>query len=262
MKQQPDNLFHKKLSTYSKPAPPLAWNKIEINLDKKKHNGIWLKLAASLLFIGATGALITLTLPDQPPTIAQVELTSPSVKAETESHAMPESISNDLSRESSAGSTVNEVNKMLDAEAPNETVTKIKTERTTTETITKRTEHAIPITTVAKAPSQPDDAEEKGVATIGQPSALSETLASPSENTQSITLVFSAAETTEYLDKKIIESDDATSAEKKTSTFQKLLRKATDLKTNQDPFGDLRQKKNEILALNFKSDKKRGQKNN
>jgi hypothetical protein len=36
------------------------------------------------------------------------------------------------------------------------------------------------------------------------------------------------------------------------------LQKASDLKSNQDPFGDLREKKNEILALNFKNEK-RGQ---
>lgn len=265
MKQQPDNLFHKKLSSYSKPAPSLAWNKIEANLDKKKHNGIWLKVAASLLIIGATGALVTLTLTDQPATIAQVELTTPSVKPDAEGRAVHESISKGVSGESSAGSVINEVNeanKILSGEAPIETLTKIKAEHTTTETVIGTTEHATPQTTVAEASSLPDDAEENVVAAIDETSTVEETFSSQTKNAQSITLVFSSAETTEYLDKKIIEPVEATSTEKKTSTFQKLLRKASDLKTNQDPFGDLRQKKNEILALNFKSDKKRGQKNN
>ena len=39
----------------------------------------------------------------------------------------------------------------------------------------------------------------------------------------------------------------------------KLLKKANDLKNNHDPMGELRQKKNEILALNFKGEKQRGQ---
>jgi hypothetical protein len=51
---------------------------------------------------------------------------------------------------------------------------------------------------------------------------------------------------------------DATPEDKKPSTFKKLLSRAYDLKNNQDPIGELRQKKNEILALNFKKDK-RGQ---
>jgi hypothetical protein len=60
-----------------------------------------------------------------------------------------------------------------------------------------------------------------------------------------------------YLDKKSLAQ--ATSGEKKPSTLRKLLDKAYDLKHNQDPFGDLRQKKNEILALNFRSEKQRSQ---
>lgn len=71
-----------------------------------------------------------------------------------------------------------------------------------------------------------------------------------------MTLVFNARETEAYLDKNSV--DDATEEGKDASTFKKLLQKARDLKTNQDPLGDLRLKKNEILALNFKNDK-RGQ---
>jgi hypothetical protein len=41
--------------------------------------------------------------------------------------------------------------------------------------------------------------------------------------------------------------------------LRKLLDKAYDLKHNQDPLGDLRQKKNEIFALNFKNDKQRSE---
>ncbi|NJM25281.1 MAG: hypothetical protein HC859_07115 [Bacteroidia bacterium] len=63
-----------------------------------------------------------------------------------------------------------------------------------------------------------------------------------------------------YLTKKTIA--DATTPEKKSSTLRKLLDKAYDLKHNQDPVGELRQKKNEILALNFKNDKRRQQQNN
>ncbi len=74
---------------------------------------------------------------------------------------------------------------------------------------------------------------------------------------QNITLVFTAEEVDEYLVKKEIAK--ATSDGKKTSTLMKVLKKASNLKNNQDPLGELRQKKNEILALNFKSEKQRGQ---
>ena len=73
---------------------------------------------------------------------------------------------------------------------------------------------------------------------------------------RSMTLVFNTRETEAYLDKNSL--GEATEDGKDASTFKKLLQKARDLKTNQDPIGDLRLKKNEILALNFKNDK-RGQ---
>jgi hypothetical protein len=80
----------------------------------------------------------------------------------------------------------------------------------------------------------------------------------PAKKQAGITLVYTVDEVNEkYLDKKSLA--EATSADKKPSTLRKLLDKAYDLKHNQDPFGDLRQKKNEILAPNFKSEKQRSQ---
>jgi len=74
---------------------------------------------------------------------------------------------------------------------------------------------------------------------------------------KSVTLTYSTADVSAYLNKNT--EDEATEDERKQSTLKKLLQKANDLKTNQDPFGELRQRKNEILALNFMNDK-RGQK--
>ena len=78
----------------------------------------------------------------------------------------------------------------------------------------------------------------------------------PEKNKSTMTLTFTAEETNKYLDKNALA--EATQEDKKSSTFKKLLKKANDLKSNQDPFGDLREMKNEILALNFKNEK-RGQ---
>jgi len=75
-------------------------------------------------------------------------------------------------------------------------------------------------------------------------------------------IVITADESSKYLKKDFSAEKNvlaqATSEEKKTSTFKKLLEKAEDLATNQDPLGDVRQMKDEILALNFKNEK-RGQ---
>jgi hypothetical protein len=75
---------------------------------------------------------------------------------------------------------------------------------------------------------------------------------------RSVTLIFNAEQVNEkFLNKNSIV--EATPEEKKPSTLRKLLDKAYDLKHNQDPLGDLRQKKNEIFALNFKNDKQRSE---
>jgi len=86
--------------------------------------------------------------------------------------------------------------------------------------------------------------------------AVAETTAPANAAPKKIMITITAAESEKYLDKVALA--EATSEEKKPSTFQKLLKKADDLKNNQDPFGELRQRKNEILALNFKNEK-RGQ---
>jgi hypothetical protein len=75
------------------------------------------------------------------------------------------------------------------------------------------------------------------------------------EEKKNITIVFTAEEVNEkYLVKKT--DAEATADEKEASGLKKLLDKAYDLKHNQDPLGSLRQKKDEILAMNFKNEKR------
>jgi len=70
----------------------------------------------------------------------------------------------------------------------------------------------------------------------------------------STTLVYTIAEVNEkYILKK--EETEATTNNENASSFQKLLQKAGELTTNQSPIAQLRQKKNEILALDFKKEK-------
>ena len=76
------------------------------------------------------------------------------------------------------------------------------------------------------------------------------------EVSRAVVITYSAAEVNErFLKKNLV---DATSEEKKQSGIQKLLTLAADIKNTSNGLGDLREKKNEILALNFHDDK-RGQ---
>ena len=53
MASQPDKLFRDKLGTYEKAAPPAAWDRIEVGLQKPRRSFLLMKIAASVLVLGA-----------------------------------------------------------------------------------------------------------------------------------------------------------------------------------------------------------------
>ena len=58
MTSPPDKLFRQGLEHYQKPAPGSAWDRIESGLDKKKHKSPWFKIAAGVLIVIVTSAVI------------------------------------------------------------------------------------------------------------------------------------------------------------------------------------------------------------
>jgi hypothetical protein len=252
MKQQPDKLFQEKLDGYTRPAPAMAWDKIESQLDKKNNKAIWLRVAAAVLvFMISIPVVYTLSREESSPEIStgknNIPLTPHTVPVE-DKIAVESTIRSEVKSDLRHDNKVN------------------VTDRNDTPLKTMDQQQVAEIT-----PSEPESSETPDIS-IDNPVIETDTEVAyqepPAENKsevvdQSLKLVISANETTSYFEgEKNLLTTEATSKEKKTSTFRKLLRKASDLKTNQDPFGDLRQKKNEILALNFKSDKKRSQKTN
>jgi hypothetical protein len=248
MNQQPDKFFRDKLDRYQRSAPAGAWNKIEAELAKKNKKPVpWLAIAASLLLLAAATFLFW---PEKKNT------GQPAPLATRQKNISPPTPAEKSEQPESDPAVVKP--QPLDEQksvAPYKPTPK-KTERIKREVSAKDV-------TLADAV-----AEEGVVTTPGEPSEIQKpsteqtVVASTASSTEqpgdkNIKLVFSAAESEAYLDKKSLA--EATSSGKKSSTLKKLLKKAEDLKTNQDPFGELRQKKNEILALNFKSDKQRGQ---
>ena len=250
MKQQPDKLFHEKLGGYTRPAPPMAWNKIEAQLHKKNNKAIWLRVAAAVLIlmisipvvytitkekssiVSNKGNDIPRTTPTAPP--AEKSAVESTTTAEVKSEPQHDNKVTDADREESPLKTRDQQQvAVVKAEAVSSEIPDVPIDAPVIET---ENEVAYQELSTEKV----DDVMDQGVK-----------------------LVISAEETTGYFEgEENLLATEATSKEKKTSTFRKLLRKASDLKTNQDPFGELRQKKNEILALNFKSDKKRSQKTN
>ncbi len=252
MNQQPDKFFREKLEEYQKPVQPSAWNKVEANLDKKNGKLFWLKIAAGLTIL--LSASVFLILKNQP----QRDMLSQ--KMQTDAPAQKNIVDSTTKLEKQKNAT--EV-------AEHKIVTRIKSKATNQKNKKRNKEFTPSVVTPDVLQDVPVLAENKNNITI-----TDNTTAAPvePENTQviaaqqtvsknerkSITLIYAVEEVNEkYLDKKSLA--EATHEEKKPSTFKKLLDKAYDLKYNQDAIGELRQKKNEILALNFKNEKQRSQ---
>src|SRR5688572_4412644 len=62
--QQPDKLFHDKLNSFSKPAPPMAWDEIESRLHNRRKTFVWVSVAASVSILLISGYLYRLSSSD------------------------------------------------------------------------------------------------------------------------------------------------------------------------------------------------------
>lgn len=248
MNQQPDKLFREKLEGYQMPAPASAWEKIAAAQSKKNDKWLWLKIAASIAFVAVAGYLLwsqkdATDVSQQLSTIDEEKITkdlpqsqkktAEEIKDNTPTSAQPAVASNKPTPPSETGK-----------KASHKPV------------LSKPDEIDLNTTVSVKAIEEPV-LQDVAVVENSDDSQIEETPAVSKVEPRKITLVYSAKDVEEYLDKKSLAQ--ATSDNKKSSTLKKLLKKANDLTNNQDPFGELRQMKNEILALNFKNEKQRGQ---
>jgi hypothetical protein len=243
MNQQPDKIFRDKLNNLQRPAPAAAWDRIETNLKKNNtKTGWWWKVAASLLLLAiATYILWPAKSIDQPlaTTAKQDQIAASESNEDTNASTAP------LVNKTDSVSVEHQPGKKLLA-----TKASVKRKSVRESVPAKETTAQALDTTIAVA--QNDESLTGVEPTDEQTTTPPVASAKP----KGLKLQFSAAETNKYLDENALAQ--ATSEGKKPSTFKKLLKKANELKSNQDPFGDLREKKNEILALNFKNEK-RGQ---
>lgn len=242
MNQQPDKFFREKLENYQKAAPTSAWDRIESQLEKPSNTFFgWWKIAASLLLLTALGYLF------RPHPSTSVKQPLAQAKSDNQPAKKTEQIEADRTVESK------------DQPTPKDPANSMPRQSPTMKTASKNVKQQKRITPASEhvATAEGEKHDQPVETTTPETSGVQiEPNITPTQQSTSLTLTFSVEETNKYLDKKALAQ--ATSEEKKSSTFKKLLKKANDLKSNQDPFGDLREKKNEILALNFRNEK-RGQ---
>jgi hypothetical protein len=243
--KQPDKLFQEKLRGYERPVSKDSWHRIAANLHKKKSDKIWLKLAASLLLVALCG--IGLWNLSNDPSAANLARKSekPLKEQSAKQNAAPK------------GETLPQSSGNVDTPGARPDQEKFQAHKKVITTPKKKDNSNNKQNDLQPAPfSVAIDDTPVPENSIAETESV--TTAAPVNEQRSVTLIFNAEQVNEkFLNKNSIVQ--ATPEEKKPSTLRKLLDKAYDLKHNQDPLGDLRQRKNEIFALNFKNDKQRSE---
>lgn len=244
MKQQPDIFFREKLQGYQKSMPANAWEKIETNLNEKRNKRLWAKIAASILILTAASYVVWQT-------------SSPEI----------DSAKNAISYHPANEKIFQKRTEDVKLIAPIKDDRNSKLKRLVSNKISSNNAHLkLEIQNESIKPNSNTDARPVSVNNLliefrserDTLTSNADDLTRSNEITSQInpvadhiTLVYTVDEVQEkYLDKNSIE--EATNLDKKPSALKKLLSKVYDLKNDQHPFGDLRQKKDEILALNFK----------
>lgn len=249
MNQQPDKFFRDKLDNYQRPAPASAWDKIISAERKKKHRAVWLRVAASILPLILAGYILW-----------PIEQPRDSTPLASENNNDKEVI-----KESTPKVVVDSIKAKQVSPAPQASAPQLAQRTKQSEKSVTHNRKNIPVSNndkaraneAARSEALPETYEEEAVQSIPVKEDLSVNsvvtevagVDTGKKERATITLVYTASDVSQYLDKN--NEDDATSSSKKPSALKKLLMKANDLSA-QDPFGELRQKKNEILALNFK----------
>lgn len=247
MNQQPDKLFKDALENHQRQAPVIAWSRIESGLNKKKSKPGWLSIAASLLFILTLTATIWWFVRQEAPSskkiITQNQITPDPVKeSEQQKEILPQnsSVPPALAEHSKA---------QILSSAETSTQVSVPKEKQVTQ---EKPMEEVPGSGI---PEQVEINEPSELISITAVNDTVEQYIEEVSRKDNYKIVLEASEVNEkYLNKKSLAQ--ATDDSKKTSTLKKVLDKAYDLKHDQDPFGELRQMKNEILALNLQGDRK------
>ena len=246
MNQQPDKLFRDKLQGYQRPVPPVVWKRITEEGTLKTRRVFLLKTAATVLLLATAGALIYPFIQDHSSAVVKnkqktvpqtIESPAP---AQAKKNEQPGAEHDNAKKGTEPVITQAPIAKKHTSESPSAslkgTISQQHQETTAIVISSPEPEPIIPPKLTAQLPNRslPPDA---GIAPR-----------------KTVTIVFTVEEVNQkYLSRA--SAAQATSEGKESSRLQNLLDKAQDLKHNQDPLGEIRQKKNEILAMNFKKEK-------
>lgn len=220
MTSQPDKLFRDKLENFQRPAPIGAWDKIDSNLSRPDKKVIWIRIAAGIVLL-TTAAILVWPSAEEKERIAVKQDQTPVHKKDPV-----------LQQPVPVQQAEQEVNKSGLA----------KTERVTP----KKQKSLTPV-----APEKSQSVEKPvAIPMPEQQEFVAEVKVSEEKETAATTIVYSTAEVnSKFLKKK--SAPHATPQAEDASHIQKLIGLAYSAKNSDTGLGDLRQKKDDILALSF-----------
>lgn len=226
MTSQPDKLFRDKLENFQQPAPTGAWDKIEQKLEKP-YKIVWLRVAAGIILLSVAAILLW-----------------PANKTE---HVFTET----------KGKTPVKNNEAIQKQQPEKNnkatpeLEHISPVRTTQTAVVQKTTKQTPVN---KVQEEKKDSVSILLPVPQTPELIAEVVKPEVKQIASNTIVYRADEVnSKFLKKKL--SPEATPATEEASGIQKLIGLAYTAKNSDTGLGNLRQKKDEILALNFGKNK-------
>jgi hypothetical protein len=226
-----DKLFKSKLEDHQLAPSTKAWEKLESNLSKKNRTIIWFRMAAVLALMGMlTVAVLNwnssdenspLTTTDQPVEGKEIEQKPP----------LPEKKNEELIKPG-----IEQTNKKKPIP---------------TQLMTKPTENLAASEQVTEVVKK-EELIDTSVASLKE-----EAIEPFAEEKKAIVLVYSLP----TLPAKQTATTEVAQVEVEQTGIQKIWEAAKDVKNSDNPWGDLREVKNELLALDFKKDKNKNSNN-
>lgn len=229
MTSQPDKLFRDKLENFQRPAPAAAWDRIENNISKPVYKLAWVRIAAGIVLFAAA-AILVWPYGNDPGRVAEIK--DKPVVTPVDTTRQPE-----IKKEE----VIQNQNRVTHKTNP---APRMKFETPSvarTETPVEKSEQPVKDSMLIIIPTPKELVAE---VVIPQPTETSTTIVYTSDEVKS-----------KFLKKKL--SPEATSENKDASGIQKLIGLAYAAKNSEAGLADLRQKKDELLALNF--GKKKGE---
>jgi hypothetical protein len=229
MTSQPDKLFRDTLENFQRPAPVGAWDKIEQKLAKPNPKIVWLRIAAGIALL-TTAAILVWPSENTEQGITKIEE------------------KNQVKKNDAVQTTVLKKETEIKDETKQSTRTYTAQTKAVTTSIDIKKKEQKSVLPVNDTPSLIDSPETNEL--------VAERVMPEEKEPVSRTLVYTADEVnSKFLKKKL--PPEATPESKEASGIQKLIGLAYAAKNSEAGLGELRQKKDDLLAFSF--GKKKGE---